>query len=540
MKNVHIIGAGLSGLSAAITLAEQGIGCNLFSLQASERAQSVLAEGGINAALGEDDTIEEHFKDTVNGGCALADPNAVFGLTSTAPSIVKRLAAFGVPFNRDDGKIRQRFFGGQKKRRTAFAKSSTGKMLVSALIDEARKYESEGLIERFTEHAFCSLMRDEKGCRGVRILDLYTGEIKEYPGVVLLAAGGMNGMFPEWTTGTTQNNAYVISEVFSEGVEVANLEMIQYHPTTIGIPGKRCLISEAARGEGGRLYVEKSGKKVYFMEEKYPELGNLMPRDVVSREMHNVSADGAQVYLDLTGLDETVWDKRLPDLRDEIIYYMGLDPKTDPVPVEPGVHYFMGGIYVNEKHETSMPGLYASGEMACQYHGANRLGGNSLLGAIYGGKRAAEEIASVIRNGINNPKCETDTKLYNKSDEKADHRDTAYCPEIEDFIRVTPLQIRMGSVLRSGLGIIRDRQGIEAAMEELSQLSDKECSKADRCRLLLAEAMLISAEARKESRGAHFRSDYTESSEQYRKTTVARYRDGKIEISFRDIPERRV
>ncbi|MBR5088004.1 MAG: FAD-binding protein, partial [Ruminiclostridium sp.] len=395
---INILGAGIAGLSAALTLAEKGIRCRLISAQQSERAQSVLAEGGINAALntmGEGDTPELHFEETMKSGCYLADPNAVRALTENAPEVVMRLAALGVPFNRNnDGSLTLRSFGGQKKKRTAFAKSSTGKMIMTALIDAVRKYEVSGLVERYPRHSFVCLLTENGRCAGVRVKDDYTGKHLDFAGTVITALGGLNGFFPSRTTGTVTNSGTAAAVMFAQGVKFANLEMIQYHPTTIARPGKNCLISEAARGEGGRLYAERGGFPWYFMEEKYPSLGNLMPRDVVSREIYFVSRDpsvkNGTVFLDMTGITEDVWKNRLSDLREQIMHWFPLDPKKDPVPVKPSIHYFMGGILVNDRHEASLDGLYAAGECACQYHGANRLGGNSMLGAVFGGMTAAK------------------------------------------------------------------------------------------------------------------------------------------------------
>ncbi|MCR5717839.1 MAG: FAD-binding protein, partial [Oscillospiraceae bacterium] len=457
MQTVNIIGAGLAGLSAAITLAEAGMSCRLVSLQPSERAQSVLAEGGINAALntmGEDDCPENHFADTMRGGVYLADPNAVANLTSHAPEILRRLERLGVPFNRTDSDISLRNFGGQKLKRTAYARSSTGKIIMHALIDEARKYEQNGLIQRFPHHEFLRLLTERGDCTGVRVRDLFHGSLYDLHGAVLLCTGGMNGMFPKMTTGTTQNSGDVTATVFAQGVSLGNLEMLQYHPTTIGIPGKRCLVTEAARGEGGRLYIERNGQKYYFMEEKYPELGNLMPRDVVARTMYFVrreAENGNQVYLDMTALSDVVWKQKLSDLRQELIHYLGIDPKQTPVPVQEGIHYFMGGILTDAEHRTSMPHLYAAGECTCQYHGANRLGGNSMLGAIYGGRRAAE---TVLR------------------EEKP--QDCGMTPVSEDEpygLPASPAEIgKVCDVLLSGLGIVRSQQQLSKALERLGTL----------------------------------------------------------------------
>ncbi len=514
---INIVGAGLAGLSAAMTLARAGKCCRIISAQPSERAQSVLAEGGINAALdtmGEGDTYELHFAETMKGGCYLADPNAVRALTRNAPEVVKMLCGLGVPFNRnDDGSMMLRNFGAQKKKRTAFAKSSTGKMIMTALTDEVRKYEARGLVTRMAHHVFLRLITDNSGiCVGLRVRDSFTGKLYDLYGSVIMCCGGLNGFFPEITTGTVTNSGNAAAVLFAGGVRFAGLEMIQYHPTTMGIPGKRCLVSEAARGEGGRLFSEKDGERRYFMEERYPEMKNLMPRDVVSREMYQEIRRGRKTYLDMTEISADVWDKKLSDLREEIMHYFPIDPKSEPVPVEPAIHYFMGGIYVNARHETSLPGLYAAGECACQYHGANRLGGNSMLGAVFGGITAANN----VKNDDN-----AEIKEYRGSDEYD-------CEASHGFVKTE------GKILCDGLGIVRSEAQLQNAVESLGSLV---CGNAvELARKELAAAMLLSALKRTESRGAHFRSDFPETKEEYRKTTVSHYENGSVEITFEDIP----
>jgi succinate dehydrogenase / fumarate reductase flavoprotein subunit len=513
---VNIIGSGLAGLMASITLAGKGVKSRLFSVQASERAQSVMAEGGINGALnttGEDDSPEDHFQDTMRAGCDIADPEAVRGLTQAAPHILEMLRDLGVPFNQNaDGTIMQRNFGGQKKKRTAYAKSSTGKIIMTALIDEARRYEAKGLIERFSSHELIRLLLCNGKTVGAAVKNTYTGEEMAVRGPVILACGGMNGMFPGRTTGTTANSGDAAAIVFSQGVIFSNLEMIQYHPTTIGIPGKRCLVSEAARGEGGRLYIERDGKPWYFMEEKYPELGNLMPRDVVSREMYAVLHDeslGDQVYLDLTGLSKETWKKKLPDLRQEIIDYLNIDPARVPVPVEPGIHYFMGGIDVDVKHRTNIKNLYAAGECCSQYHGANRLGGNSLLGAIYGGMTAADTL------------LQDESLTENLCDEAEWHGCVSEIDETAcSCIHATPeIVAKTADILYHALGIVREESTMQRALDEIKKLIlENQDHPNDLPRLYLAEAMLSSAISRRESRGAHYRSDFPQRDEKYQRT----------------------
>ena len=530
---VNIVGAGLAGLSAARELAGAGVCVRLLSAQASERAQSVLAEGGINASLdimGEDDSVEEHYLDTMKGGVWLADPNAVWGLVSDAPGIVRDLAALGVPFQREKGAMIQRNFGGQKKKRTAYAQSSTGKVLVTALVDEVRRLEAGGLVQRLPHAELVSLCIEDGRCVGVRVCDAYSGSEQTLAGPVILANGGMGGLFGGLTTGTTTNSGDVAALALAAGVELANLEFLQYHPTTVPITGKRLLVSEAARGEGGRLYVMRDGVPWYFMEDKYPELGNLMSRDVVSREEEAVLADpayGDQVYLDLRELPRRVWRERLADMHDELKHYLGIDATREPVPVEPGIHYCMGGILVDARHRTNIEGLLAAGECACAYHGANRLGGNSLLGAIRGGREAARTIlggslaAASVPAGNDAPCME---------------------PLSQTCSADIPVELAMRKTLMHCMGITRTGDELRAGFSALEKLGVDGCSQRMKLRLQLARATVSCAIAREESRGAHQRHDFPQTSEDFRRTTVVAARELGVStlgahIRFRALPE---
>jgi succinate dehydrogenase / fumarate reductase flavoprotein subunit len=388
---------------------------------------------------------------------------------------------------------------------------------MTALIDEARRFEAQGLIERFSSHELVRLMMEPKAqgqkAAGVVIRNIYTGEVTGFYGPVILACGGLNGMFPGRTTGTSANSGKAASIVFSQGVVFSNLEMIQYHPTTIKIPGKRCLISEAARGEGGRLFTMREGRAWYFMEEKYPELGNLMPRDVVSREMYFVMHDescNGQVYLDMRGLSQETWKKKLPDLRQEIMDYLGIDPAKVPVPVEPGIHYFMGGIDVDKEHHTNIEGLYAAGECCSLYHGANRLGGNSLLGAVYGGFTAANSLYE---------DCFIHGKLSVEKEADIERTDLeiSFCPP--------SLISEISDILYGALGIVRNEDDMKKALMQIERLMEEHKEKeADFGRLNLAKMMILSAMYRKESRGAHYRSDYPDKDEKFQKYIKCDYR----------------
>lgn len=518
-NKIIIIGAGLAGLSAAITLAKEGVDSVLISSHHSERAQSVMAEGGINAALntkGEGDSPEKHFEETFKAGRFIADEKAVREMTAAAPDVVKELESHGVCFNRDEnGNIDLRNFGGQKYKRTAFAKSDSGKQIMTALIDEVRRLEVEGKVERLSSHDFVTLLfsdgdkqlvssaadnadeisdRDKRRCTGALVRNRYTGEtIKLIGSAVIMAVGGLHGLF-ENTTGSLTDTGEAAAELFRLGVTFADLEFIQYHPTTVSSGGKRMLISEAARGEGGRLFADTGKDRIYFMEEKYPELGNLMPRDVTSREIFFMRKK-YPVYLDMSHLPEEIIDKKLAGLARDCAKYLKKDIKKEPVEVAPGIHYFMGGIYTGADHETEIKGLFAAGECCALYHGANRLGGNSLLGAVYGGKKAA---LSALRYA--NVKC-TPYAYYEE-------------PPVSPAGEITAVR----RILSDALGVVRNGEAMRAALQELESLSSKEAD--------FARAFLQCALFREESRGAHFREDFPEERDEYRRRSIAKVVQG--------------
>jgi len=525
-QRINIIGAGLSGLSAAYTLAQGGFLVRLISVQPSERAQSNLAEGGINAALdvmGEEDDPMQHMEDTMECGCDLADPLMVKGLCEGAPAIIKELERLGMPFHRNNGKIVQRFFGGQKKKRAAYSGSITGKALTSTMIDAVRRFESEGKVERLFSHFLIDIDVREGELHSLFVRNDYTNEINEFYGPTIFCFGGMNGIFPGMTTGTYANTGSAAALLFSSGFSYSNLEFIQYHPTTIRIPGKRLLVSEAARGEGGRLFYFAGDKKNFFLEEKYGERGNLMPRDVVSREIAFSKKD---VFLDMTGIETDKWGYELKELREELIYYLSLDPKKEYIPVAPGIHFFMGGLSVDREHRTSVKGCYAAGECACAYHGANRMGGNSLLAAIYSGKVAAKTIIEDIENGLSLP-----------GGEGNDDRPIAHEYRMMN-VEETAIDQKRASILSGAMGVVRDKEGLEDAYGKLLDLQNSlpsDITKELVQRIVLSLAMIKSALQREESRGAHFRSDHPERKEEYKKTTIARINGHNIITSFDEI-----
>ena len=505
MSKIIVVGAGIAGLTAAIKASENGASVDLISPDFSERSQSVMAMGGINASLntkGENDSIKQHFEDTMNSGCWINNEKAVWKLTYNAPKIISWLERLGTSFTRDENdNVDLRYFGGQKKQRTAYAGARTGKQIVTSLVNECRKKEAEGNVKRFTPYRFLSLIfTDENECCGVNCINENTREIKSFTGdAIILATGGFNNLFGR-TSGSIHNDGYATAKAFTQGVELANLEMIQYHPTTVKTPMKRMLITEAARGEGGKLFIIKDGKPWYFMKEWYPEQAELMPRDVVSRSIYKASDAGQkEVYLDITPLDEKTIKEKLDEVYDVCMTYLNLNPIEEPIPIYPGIHYFMGGIRTDENHKTNIKGLYAAGECSCQYHGANRLGGNSLLGAIHGGCIAAEN--AILENPQGN--------IINEAVTQDEYEDN-----------------RIADIMNKSMGIYRSEDELNKALTELDKINEENSL------ILLAKACIISAIKRKESRGAHQRIDYPQTNDEFKKSTCARY-DSKIRVSFK-------
>ena len=533
MTKVLIIGSGISGLTCAIECASRGISTILVSPFPSERAQSVLAAGGINAVLRTDngDSIEQHIKDTLNGGCNIAGVKAVTGLCSEAPDIVRWLEGLGTVFSRDkESKIMQRPFGGQTYPRTCFAGTSTGKQIVTALVMETRRYEGKGLIERRFWTDFYGALIKDKTCYGALLYNEATRTLESVTAdAVVIATGGQNRMFSK-TTGSTQCDGYAAGKLFEQGVELKNLEFIQYHPTAIETDRKNMLISEAARGEGGRLYYEDGGKRVYFMEDKFGEKGNLMPRDVVSKTMYETGRD---IYLDVSFLGKAQILDRIPEVYDLCMKYRGLDITRESIPVKPSVHFFMGGIAVGLNHMTNISNLYAVGECASIYHGANRLGGNSLLAAVYSGRTAAKDIASRKVEQEPSDWSEFASREQGRLEAIRGAEGAVFSVHIKNMLREN---------ITGSLGIVRSEQEIDKSIEVLDHLIDVETSGMVRYDsseleyfnyslggiLKLGKAMLVCARSRCESRGAHLRSDYPEREESFKKATIISYDEGEF------------
>ncbi len=546
---VAVIGAGAAGISAALRLAENGLRVILVSAQPSARAQSVMAEGGINGALGSDDSCELHAEETLKAGRFLEDPGVIKGMTEAAPGIIKWLDEMGMSFRHDDeGAPALRAFGGQSRKRTAFADASTGRQLMSTLIMLLRKYEADSRIKRLDHHMFIKLLTSGGSASGAVLYDNIKRKfVKVSADAVIAASGGMNGLFGS-ATGSLTNSGIVTAALFADGIPVADGEFIQYHPTTVKMSGKNMLVTEAVRGEGGRLFTVKDDKRWYFMEELYPEQGNLAPRDVISREEWRLIKSGHEIFLDMTCIDPEICHARLQGVINDCRDYFGIDPLKEPIKIQPGIHFFMGGIKVDHEHRTPLAGLYAAGECACIYHGANRLGGNSLLGALYGGRRAADAAVSDIKSASADSTGHNEEKrpdgpgysdisdIIKDADIGIDELRTMYgLPKPTQAGSAAALRAKMNAIMQRAMGIERDEAQLVEASDELEKLEKtSEATYDDNAEpyecmaltnsVILARALVKSALERRESRGAHQRSDFPGERDEFIKKTLA-YRD---------------
>ncbi|MFC2460988.1 MAG: succinate dehydrogenase flavoprotein subunit [Selenomonas noxia] len=528
-NNIAIIGGGLAGLLAALKICEGGGKVDLFSYCPVKRSHSLCAQGGMNACMdtkGEHDSVYEHFDDTVYGGDFLADQLAVKGMVEAAPKLVKMFDRMGVPFTRTaEGVLDLRNFGGQKNKRTVFAGSTTGQQLLYALDEQVRRWEVKGKVTKYEFWEYIRAIKNKDGIvRGIVAQNMNSNEIKSFPAdVVILATGGPGQVFGRCTASTICNGS-AVSSAYQQGAHIGNPEFIQIHPTAIPGSDKNRLMSEACRGEGGRIWTYKDGKPWYFLEEMYPAYGNLVPRDVASRAIFKVCVhmglgidNDRRVYLDLSHIPADYLERKLGGILEMYSEFVGQDPRKVPMEIFPSVHYSMGGIWVDRNHHTNLPGLMAAGECDHQYHGANRLGANSLLSAAYSGFIAGPEALRWARSG------ELGTALTEEEMESARKEAVEEFDRIRNMtgsVNAHQLHQEMGEIMYDYVSIERDNKGLDICLEKLKDIlkrwddigvtdhgtwANQEAMFVRQLRNMILYAMAVTkaARCRDESRGAH-------------------------------------
>jgi len=555
---IIVVGGGLAGLSAVIKIAEMGGEVDLFSIVPVKRSHSVCAQGGINAAKnlkGEGDSTWKHFDDSVYGGDFLANQPPVKAMCEAAPGIIDLLDRMGVPFNRTaEGLLDFRRFGGTLYNRTAFAGATTGQQLLYALDEQVRRFEAEGKVKKYEHWEFLSAVLDSnRVCRGICAMDLRSMEVRTFPAdAIIICTGGIGAIFGKSTnsvvcTGSAQ------SALYQQGCYYANGEFIQVHPTAIPGEDKLRLMSESARGEGGRVWVPRTAgdkrdpksipekERWYFLEEWYPKYGNLVPRDIATRAIfkviyeHNLGIDGKpMVYLDLTHIDRKILDRKLEGILEIYEKFVGDDPRDTPMKIFPGMHYTMGGLWVDYNQATNIPGIFAAGECEYQYHGANRLGANSLVSCIFGGFvagpaafKCAQNLSAAPSNG------------HFEAERKRQEAENAKVMSSSGTENPFKLWLELGELMTKNNTVIRYNKTLEETDGQLCKMLDryKNINLSDRSQwantsvaftrqlynmLILSRVITRGAILRDESRGAHYKPDFPERDDtNWLKTTKA-------------------
>jgi len=552
-----VVGGGLGGLWATLRLVEAGIPVELFSLFEVKRSHSACAQGGINAVLdtkGQRDSIRQHIVDTIKGGAYLADQPPIKTMCEEAPGLIRTFERMGVTFSRTpEGLLDLRLFGGVRNKRTVFAGSSTGQQLLYGVDEQVRRYEEAGLVSKREWWEMLSLVLDSQGrCRGITALNLRNLEVEAFPAeAVVLATGGL-GLVYGRSTNSSNSTGAAAARVYQQGAAFMNGEFVQYHPTAMIGDDKNRLMSEASRGEGARIWTPRQAgdardprsipeaERFYFLEEWYPAYGNTVPRDVASRAIWKavkhmgLGVRGEdRVYLDLTHLPREFVRRRLGSILDIYESFTGQDPCETPMEIFPAPHYSMGGLWVDwekdltsggmkpgspRNHQTSVPGLFACGECDGAYHGANRLGANSLLSASFSGRVAGEAAAAYVKGlaGVARPDPAGSLDSERRRQEEIDRRILASDGGENPFA----LHRELGVLMTDKVGVERDNRELDEAIAGIRELKER-CGRVGLAEkgtwvnaslpyarqvgdmLVLAEVIAVSARQRDECRGSH-------------------------------------
>ncbi len=524
--DIVVVGGGAAGLRAAIAAVESDpkLTVGLISKVYPMRSHTVSAEGGTAAVMRDYDNFELHALDTIKGSDYLADQDAVEFFVAHCPEEIVQLDHWGCPWSRDDdGRIQQRAFGGMSVKRTCFAADKVGFHILHTLFQTSMKFPQ---IVRHDEWFVTDIIVENGAAAGVVALDIRSGELSYITAKAVVLATGGSGRVYEFTTNGFIKTGDGMALAYRAGVPLKDMEMVQFHPTCL--PGTGILITEAARGEGGYL-INKAGDR--FMKTYLPSKMELGPRDILSRsEIQELRAGrgfegphGAYVGLDLRHLGEKAIDERLPMVRELAEKYLGLDPIHEPIPVRPGQHYIMGGVSTNIHGETTLPGLYAVGETACvSINGANRLGSNSLSECLVFGKATGLSAAAYAKKkdwprggAAREALAAEDARIFGGLMKREQGKET-----------VAAIRKEMQQIMERDVGIFRDEMGLTDACAKLATLRQRFASVgiADKDRVFntelvqaleldfmldVAQAIAWSALNRRESRGAHSRTDHT-------------------------------
>ena len=557
---ILVVGGGLAGLAATMRLAELGAAVDLVSLVPVKRSHSVCAQGGINSVNSltrqQGDNEWKHFDDTVYGGDFLQHQPPVKEMADWGPRIVDLMDRLGVPFNRTPEGFRdQRRFGGTLYKRTAFAGATTGQQLLYALDEQVRRREVEGQVKKWEFWDFLAPVIDEAGrCRGAVCQDLVTMQFKAFTADAVVLATGGNGLIYGRSTMSMVCTGSAVSRAYRAGAWYGNGEFIQVHPTAIPGADKLRLMSESARGEGGRVWVPRrqqdprdprdipEAERFYFLEERYPKYGNLVPRDIATREIFDIcTTDGLSVekdrlcvYLDLTHIPRETLDRKLGGILDIYEKFQGVDPRSMPMKIFPAVHYSMGGLWVDyeksssgglvegspRNQQTSIPGLYAIGECDYQYHGANRLGANSLLSCIFSGLFVAPSLIHAAGKSAGDS-----ARLFEAEIHRQEERHRALLARTAGDENPYDLHQELGRLMTHVATVVRRNDQLSAAYDEVCQMAERwaRCAVSDTGNWTnqnvvftkalgdmfpVAKLILKGALMRDECRGAHFKPEF--------------------------------